>query len=60
MTTYRVEFEVEAPEGVPIEDVEAFYRFDLGEVSMLEAGNALYEMEPFPPLTVRNVDVRRA
>jgi hypothetical protein len=62
MTTYRVEFEVEVPEGVDVRDLEAFMRFWLGENSSYFPPplGGLLTTKCLDDLPVRNVDVRRA
>jgi len=41
MKTYHVSFDIEVPDDVPADDVEAFLRFELHEVATLSGDNAL-------------------
>ncbi len=45
MTTYRVQFEVEIPGDPPVDDIEAFLRFELGEVASMSGDNALADRD---------------
>lgn len=53
----RFSAEVDVPDGTPLKDVEAWLRFELGEVAQLAGDNAMSHTDL---LTVgcRNVDVR--
>jgi hypothetical protein len=41
MSVRTVRFEIDIPDDIPDEDIEAFLRFELGEVGMLKGDNAL-------------------
>lgn len=45
MKTYTVRFEIEVPDGIPEEDLEAFLRFELGERASLSGDNALADKD---------------
>lgn len=54
MTTYQVRFDVEVPDDVPLEDLEAFLRFELGEAASMSVTNALADKD-LQSLSVSNV-----
>lgn len=56
MTTYRVSFYVEVPDDVPVDDVESFMKFELGQVAYMSGSNALADKE-LSSLHVSGVDV---
>ncbi len=57
MVKVKFSAEIEVPDGAPLEDVEAWLRFELGATGQLLAGNAMNHTDLLS-VGCKNVDVR--
>ncbi len=57
MTTHRVSFEIEVPEGVPLDELETFLRFELGEIGSMRLENETLRNSDLESFKVRHVVV---